>query len=131
METPKSGVASIDEYIAAFPPTVQEILQAIRATIHAAAPEATERIAYGMPTFYQNGNVVHFAAWKNHIGFYPAPSGISEFSEDLSKYAGDKGSVRFPMDEPMPLELITRIVQYRTLENIHNARAKAAKKKKA
>ena len=130
MDKPKAGFNSIDEYIATFPPNIQEILQTIRATIKAAVPDATERISYQMPTFYQHGNIVSFAAWKNHIGLYPAPSGMNEFAEELSKYAGDKGSVRFPLNEPMPLELIAQIAQYRAAENTANAAAKAKAPKK-
>ena len=132
MDKPKAGFASIDEYIATFPTNIREILQTVRATVKAAVPDATERISYQMPTFYLHGNIVSFAAWKNHIGLYPAPSGMNEFSEELSKYAGDKGSVRFPLNEPMPLELIAKIAQYRAAENTASAAAKAkAPKKKA
>lgn len=134
MDQPKTNYTNIDEYIANFPEATQEILQTVRATIHDAAPDATEKIAYGMPTFYQKGNVVHFAAWKNHIGFYPAPSGMLTFSEELGKYAGDKGSVRFPINQPLPLGLIRQIVEFRVAENLANDEAKKsaqAGKKKA
>jgi len=110
---------SIDEYIASFPEKTQEILELVRATIQKAAPEATEAIRYAIPTFILNGNLVHFAAFKNHIGFYAAPTGNEAFKEELSVYKGGKGSVQFPIDQPMPLELITRIVQFRVQENIH------------
>lgn len=123
MEKTKPGFTSIDEYIATFPAATQKILQAVRETIHAAAPEATEKISYQMPTFFLNGNLVHFAAFKNHIGFYPAPRGIEAFKDELAAYAGAKGSVQFPIDQPMPLELISRIVQFRAAEN----RAKPAR----
>ena len=122
---------SIDEYIAAFPAEIQKNLQEIRATIHAAAPEAAEKISYQMPTFYLHGNLLHFAAFKHHIGFYPTPTGVEAFAEDLSRFKGAKGSVQFPLNQPMPLELITRIVKYRVAENLKNASMKTAKQKKA
>ena len=110
------SVASIDEYIEGFPPEVQVRLQQIRETIHAAAPEATEAISYQMPTFKLNGNLVHFGAFKHHIGFYPAPTGIEAFAAELARYQSAKGSVRFPFDEPLPLDLVRRIVLYRVAE---------------
>jgi len=116
---------TIDEYITEFPADVQAKLQEIRAVIHATAPEAQEKISYQMPTFFLNGNLVHFAAFKNHIGFYPAPQGIEAFKAELSAYKGSKGAVQFPIDQPMPLDLIRRIVLYRAEEN----RKKAEKKK--
>lgn len=120
---------SIDEYIASFPEDVQAMLKDVRATVKAAAPDATEKISYAMPTFFQKGNLVHFAAFKNHIGFYPAPRGIEAFSDELAKYKGAKGSVQFPITEPMPLDLIRRIVEYRVLDNLQKAEAKKKKKK--
>jgi uncharacterized protein YdhG (YjbR/CyaY superfamily) len=113
-----AGFQSIDEYIATFPAETQKILQEVRATIKAAAPEAEEKISYQMPTFFLNGNLVHFAAFKNHIGFYPAPTGIKAFAQDLAQYKGAKGSVQFPLNKPMPLDLIARIVKYRAAENL-------------
>ncbi len=118
----------IDEYIAAFPPEVQQKLQAIRETIKAAAPDATEKISYQMPTFYLHGNLVHFAAYKNHIGFYPAPQGIEAFQAELAVYKGAKGSVQFPLDQPLPLDLVRRIVEYRVAQNQQAAAAKKPKK---
>jgi uncharacterized protein YdhG (YjbR/CyaY superfamily) len=118
----------IDEYIADFPEDVQVKLQALRATIREAAPEAKETINYAMPTFQLKGNLVHFAAYKNHIGFYPAPSGIEAFKEELSVYKGAKGSVQFPLDQPLPLDLVNRIVQFRVAENLEKAEEKAKKK---
>lgn len=109
---------NIDEYILGFPPEIQRILEEIRATIRAAAPEATETIRYQMPTFKLNGNLVHFAGYKNHIGFYPVPSGIEAFKDELSKFKGAKGSVQFPLNKPMPLDLISRIVKFRLAENL-------------
>jgi uncharacterized protein YdhG (YjbR/CyaY superfamily) len=124
MESNRTHFNSIDEYIATFPAEVQSILQELRATIKAAAPEAVEKISYQMPTFFLNGNLVHFAAYKNHIGFYPAPRGIEAFKQELSAYEGSKGAIRFPIDKPLPLELIGRMVKFRVAENV----AKAAKK---
>lgn len=123
-----SGFQTIDAYIATFPADVQKTLQELRAVIKAAAPEATEKISYQMPTFFLQGNLVHFAAYKNHIGFYPAPRGIEAFQEELSRYKGAKGSVQFPIDQPLPLELISRIVKFRRLENLEKAKAKSLKK---
>ncbi|MBM3181597.1 MAG: hypothetical protein FJZ86_14790 [Chloroflexi bacterium] len=129
MDSDKSGFNSIDDYIATFPEDTQKILKEIRAVIKAAAPEAVEKISYQMPTFFMNGNLVHFAAFKKHIGFYPTPSGIEAFKKELSVYEGAKGSVQFPLDKPMPLKLISRIVKFRVAENIKNAKMKPDKKK--
>lgn len=118
MNSEKRGPTSIDQYIATFPPEIRKVLQEMRATIRAAAPEAQEKISYQMPTFFLNGNLVHFAAFKNHIGFYPTPSGIEAFKQELSAYASAKGSVQFPLDRPLPFELVSRIVQYRVAENM-------------
>ena len=119
---------SIDVYISGFPENIQTILEEIRKTIRHAAPETQEAISYGIPTFVFHGNLVHFAANKKHIGFYPAPSGIDAFKTELSVYKGAKGSVQFPLDKPMPLELITEIVKFRVLENQERAKAKMLKK---
>ena len=119
---------TIDEYIATFPKETQKILKDIRATIKAAAPDAEEKISYQMPTFFLNGNLIHFAAYKNHIGIYPTPNGIESFKKELSKYKGAKGSVRLPIDEPMPLKLISRIVKFRVVENLKKAKAKGKSK---
>jgi len=109
--------ASIDAYIAAFPPDVQVILRQIRATVRANAPDAQETINYQIPTFTLRGrNLVHFAAFKNHIGFYPTPSGMTHFREALAGYKGAKGSVQFPLAGPMPYELIAEIVRFRVEE---------------
>jgi uncharacterized protein YdhG (YjbR/CyaY superfamily) len=118
MKSTNAAPTTIDEYIAGFPPDVQEILQKIRMTIHEAAPEATEKISYQMPTFFLKGNLVHFAAFKEHIGFYPVPTGIEKFKKELSVYKQGKGSVQFPLDQPMPYELITKIVKFRVKENL-------------
>ncbi len=111
------NATSIDSYISEFPKEVQAILQQVRNAVKQAAPEAEEAIKYGIPTFLLNGNLVHFGAFKNHIGFYPTPSGIEEFKEELSKFKGAKGSVQFPIDEPMPVDLIKRIVKFRINKN--------------
>lgn len=118
---------NIDEYIASFPEDIQKILQEVRETIQKTAPEATEKISYALPTFYLQGNLVHFAAFTSHIGFYALPSGNREFQEELSKYKTGKGSIQFPLNEPMPLALITKIVKFRVKENEEKA---ALKKKK-
>lgn len=117
---------TIDEYIAGFSPEIQAILQEIRAVIRAAAPAAEEAISYQMPTFRLKGNLVHFAAFKEHIGFYPTPSGTEHFQQALAAYKGGKGSVRFPLEQPIPYDLIREIVEFRVAENL----AKAAAKKK-
>ncbi len=121
MEGNKISFTTIDEYITAFPPDVQEKLEQMRVTIRAAAPDAVEKINYGMPTFAQNGNLVFFGAFKQHIGFYPTPSGIEAFKDELSVYKGAKGSVQFPLDEPLPLDLVRRIVEFRVAENLAKA----------
>lgn len=118
---------NIDEYIAGFPTEVQAILEKLRATIRESAPEAKETINYAIPTFTLEGNLVHFAAFKTHIGFYPAPSGIAAFKKELSVYKGAKGSVQFPIDKPLPLSLITRIVKFRLKENLEKAKQKKKK----
>jgi len=119
---------NIDEYIAGFPKDVQKSLEKIRRTIRKAAPDAEETISYQMPTFTLRGNLVYFAAYKKHIGLYPAPRGIEKFKKELSAYKGSKGTVRFPLDEPIPFELISRIVKFRVKDNMERA---AAKRKKA
>ncbi|SFW87007.1 iron chaperone [Chitinophaga sancti] len=108
---------TVDAYIATFPAEVQTLLQQVRNTIQQAAPDATEAIKYAMPTFVLNGNLVHFAAFKQHIGFYPAPTGIKAFEKELSPYKQGKGSIQFPLDQPLPLDLITKIVRYRVKQN--------------
>lgn len=128
MEETKAKSQSIDEYILQFPPEIQEILNKVRKVIKEAAPEAEEKISYQMPTFYLHGNLVHFAALKNHIGFYPTPSGIDAFKEELSPYKGAKGSVQFPYGKPIPYELISEIVKFRAAENLQKAKDKKKKK---
>ena len=129
MKDSKVVAQTIDQYIAAFPAKIQKRLQAMRAAIKSVAPQATEKISYQMPTFYLNGNLVHFAAFKNHIGFYPVPSGIEAFKEELSKFPQGKGSVQFPHDKPLPLALIKRIVKFRVGENLAKAQKPARAKK--
>jgi uncharacterized protein YdhG (YjbR/CyaY superfamily) len=129
MESNKAAFTTMDEYIALFPEDIQKLLQQLRAVIKAAAPDAQEIINYQMPTFALKGNLVHFAAYKNHIGFYPTPSGIEKFKAELSVYEGAKGSVQFPLDKPIPFDLISNIVAFRVKENLERAEAKRKKKK--
>ena len=126
MKTKQAAPTTIDNYIAGFPKDVQAILKKIRLTIRKAAPDAEETIKYQMPTFTLKGNLVHFAAFKNHIGFYPTPTGTEKFQKEIAVYKGAKGSIRFPLDEPIPFGLIGKIVKFRAKENL--ARAKAKKK---
>jgi uncharacterized protein YdhG (YjbR/CyaY superfamily) len=114
----QNAPGNIDQYIVSQPAYVQPILRKIRETIHKAAPDAEEAIKYQIPTFVQNGNLVHFAAFQNHIGFYPAPSGIATFRDELSRYKSAKGSVQFPLDQPIPYRLISKIVKFRVSENL-------------
>lgn len=116
----------IDTYISDFPEEVQMLLEQIRAAIRQAAPEAKETINYAIPTYTLNGNLVHFAAFKKHIGFYPGPRGIETFKNELSAYKGAKGSVQFPLDKPLPLDLVTKIVKYRVKENMEKPSKKKA-----
>lgn len=116
METVKAG--DIDEYISTFPLEVQEKLNQLCAAIRQAAPDALEKISYAMPTFWQGRNLVHFAAFKHHIGFYPGAGGVEAFKLEIASYKNAKGSVQFPLDQPLPLELITRIVEFRVAQEI-------------
>jgi uncharacterized protein YdhG (YjbR/CyaY superfamily) len=109
---------NIDEYISTFPKDIQEKLASLRDTIHQSAPTATETISYGMPTFKLNGNLIHFAAFKRHIGLYPTPSAINHFDKQFAKYVRAKGSVQFPLNEPLPLDLVSQIVEFRVQENL-------------
>lgn len=129
MEKKQAAYHTTDEYIALFPADVQRKLQELRETIRSCAPEATEKISYQMPTFYLHGNLIHFAAHKNHIGLYPTPNGIQAFNNELSKYESGKGSVQFPLDEPLPLELVKKIVKFRVKENLKKVQEKAEKKR--
>lgn len=119
MESKQDAPITISDYIARQPADVQTILLQIRAVIHEAAPEATEKISYGMPTFYLNGNLVHFAAHAHHIGFYPTPSGTERFEAELAPYKRAKGTVQFQLDQPMPYDLIRQIVKFRVAENLN------------
>lgn len=129
MPSSKATYKDIDSYIKLQPKDVQVILEKVREAISKAAPEAEETINYGIPTFTLNGNLVHFAAYKSHIGFYPTPSAIEAFKKELSVYEGAKGSVQFPLDKAMPLTLISKIVKYRVKENLAKAASKAKKGK--
>ena len=129
MEINKVTYKSIDEYIYNFPPEVKEILVSIRKVIKEAAPDAEEKISYQMPTFVLHGNLVHFAAFKNHIGFYPTPSGNDAFKLEISEFKVGKGSIQFPIEKPMPYELIRKIVKFRVAENIQKKEEKLKKKK--
>ncbi|PKM95071.1 MAG: hypothetical protein CVU84_07040 [Firmicutes bacterium HGW-Firmicutes-1] len=129
MEESKITFKSIDEYILQFPHEVQEKLKMLRMVIKESAPNAEEKMSWQMPTFVLHGNLVHFAAYKNHIGFYPAPSAIDAFSQELSEYKGAKGSVQFPLEKPIPYELISKIVEFRVAENNKLAEVKSRKKK--
>lgn len=124
----KNVPANIDAYIASFPQDIQKILQQVRATVRKAAPKAEEAIRYAMPAFLQDGHLVLFAAFKNHIGFFPAPTGVASFKTALAPYKTGKGSVQFPLDQPMPVGLITNIVKYRIRKNAEAAGAKVARK---
>ena len=124
MKTNQTAPKDVDEYIAGFPKEVQEILEQIRMTIRRAAPDAEETIKYKMPTFTLNGNLVYFAVFKGHIGFYPAPRGIEELKEETSAYEGAKSSLRFPLDKPVPFDLISKIVKLRVRRNLERAEAK-------
>jgi uncharacterized protein YdhG (YjbR/CyaY superfamily) len=128
MRTDQTAPKNIDEYIAGFPHDVQEILEKIRMTIRKAAPAAEETIKYQMPTFTLKGNLVHFAAYKKHIGLYPAPRGIAKLKNELSIYESGKGTLKFPLDKPIPFDLISKIVKFRVKETLKGAAAKAKKK---
>jgi len=119
--------SSIDEYIAGFPADVQEILERIRMTIRKAAPTAEETIKYQMPTFTLQGNLVYFSAFKKHIGFYPPVTGYVKLKKKLSRYEGTKGSLKFPLDEPIPYDLISKIVEFRVKENLSKAESRQKK----
>lgn len=124
MDKQKSAYRSIDEYIASFPVEIQARLSAMRSAIREAAPEAKEKISYQMPAFFQNGVLVYFAAFKNHIGFYPTSSGIEAFAAELASYKSGRGSVQFPLDQPLPIDLVKRIVSFRVTEATRKAERK-------
>jgi len=118
MTTTKAQIANIDEYISSFPQETQKILEKIRITVRNAAPEAFETIKYSMPTFVFKGNLIHFAAYKSHIGMYPVPEGDSQLSKELSVYKTEKSTLRFPLDKPIPFELISRIIKLRVRQRL-------------
>jgi uncharacterized protein YdhG (YjbR/CyaY superfamily) len=128
MKTGQAAPQNIDEYIAGFPKDIQDLLEKIRTTIREAVPDAEEAIKYQMPTFVLRGNLVHFAAFNNHIGFYPAPMGIEEFKDRLAPYEGGKGSVQFPLNKPIPFDLISDIVKFRVKKNLEKADAERKKR---
>lgn len=117
MAAEKKSAQTIDEYISGYPPEIRSRLEAIRAAIREIAPEAEEAVKYGLPTFVLHGNLVHFGAFKHHIGFYPAPSGLEAFKDQLVQYKGSKGAVQFPLDQPLPLDLVREITAFRLREN--------------
>ena len=123
MATSKRRPETIDEYISMFPENIRDILEEMRRVTRESAPQAGEAISYGIPTFKLNGNLVHFAAFKSHIGFYPTPSAIKAFKKELSPYKQAKGSVQFPLDKPIPFDLVKAIVAYRMKENLRKGRA--------
>lgn len=126
----KTNFQSIDEYIAACPEQSQSYVQKIRETIRAAVPKAKEKISYQIACFELNGkNLVHFAGWKGHVSMYPIPSGTKEFAKEIAKYADGKGTIKFPLDKPLPLKLIRQIVKYRVAENLKTAGSKSYKRK--
>ena len=120
----KNKIESIDDYINGFPPNVRKILQEIRKTIKKIAPEAEEAISYQIPTFKLNGNLVHFAAFKKHIGFYPGSKAINVFKKEIASYKSSKGTVQFPLEKPLPLSLIKKIVDYRVKESSQKVKGK-------
>lgn len=130
MKSNKVHFTSIDEYIGTFPKDIQKILEEVRATIKAVAPDAEETISYQIPAFKLNGMyIAHFSAWKNHIGMYPIPSGSEAFNKELSKYKAAKSSLNFAIDKPMPLKLISKIVKLRIADNLEKAEIRSSRKK--
>ncbi len=128
MNPSKPAPKTVDEYLYDFPEAVQYLLEELRETIKQAAPEAVETISYQMPAYLQHGKLVYFAAYKNHIGFYPTPSGVAAFKDELAAFNCAKGTVQFPIDKPLPHDLIARIVTFRVKENLEKAAVKAEKK---
>jgi len=129
MDTRKTTFATIDEYIAMFPEETQKKLKELYETIKKSAPQAEEKFSYGIPTFFLDGNLIHFAGFKSHIGFYPTPGGISAFKKELSVYKSAKGSVQFPLYEPLPLKLVAKIVKFRVEENMKKGEVKSSRKR--
>jgi uncharacterized protein YdhG (YjbR/CyaY superfamily) len=128
MNNMKFQPKDIDDYISIYPKKIQKLLQTIRTTIAKAAPDAEEAISYQIPTFKLKGNLVHFAAFKNHLGFYPGADGVATFKKELSKYETSKGTIQFPFDQILPLKLISDIVKYRVMVNENKAKAKSKPK---
>jgi len=126
----KTNFGSVDEYIATFPPDMQRKLEEVRATIHAVVPEAREKISYQIGAFELNGkNLISFAGWKHHISIYPIPSGSESFDKEVSQYADGKGTLKFPLAKPLPLNLIRQVVEYRLADHLKNIGKKYAKSK--
>ena len=119
----------IDDYISRYPKDVQVILRKMRLAIHKVAPAASERISYQIPTFYLQGNLVHFAAFSKHVSFFPTSSGVAKFQKELTKYKTSKGTIQFQLDQPIPYDLLRRIVVFRVKENLKRAKKKAKSKK--
>jgi uncharacterized protein YdhG (YjbR/CyaY superfamily) len=119
MDNSNNTFSSIDEYIGTFPEKIREPLEALRQAVRESAPDAVEAISYQMPTYKLNGNLVHFAAYKKHIGFYPTPSGITAFLNELKPFKFSKGAIQFPLDQPLPLDLVKKIVRFRVNENLN------------
>lgn len=126
MATPGKQIKAISEYIAMFPENVRDILEKLRRVIKESAPDAKETISYGMPAFKLNGNLVYFAAWEKHIGFYPTSSAIEAFKKELAPYKQAKGSVQFPIDKPIPFDIVRKIVEYRVKENLDKGNNKSS-----
>jgi uncharacterized protein YdhG (YjbR/CyaY superfamily) len=126
----KKAVNTIDDYIGQFSPDIQDRLRAVRNAIREAAPDAAEKISWQMPTFHQHGNVVHFAAFKDHISLFPGASGVEAFADRLSGFKTSKGTIQFPHGQPLPIELIKEVVQYRIAENIRLSQMKKQKTNK-
>ena len=120
----RSAPKTVDEYIGGFPLETQKLLKKIRSTVRKAAPKAEERISYGIPAYFENGTLIYFAAFKNHVSVYPAPRAAPEFEKELSAYKGGKGTVQFPMDKPIDHGLIKRLVKFRQLQNATKAKGK-------
>ena len=131
MKSSSTSYHNIEEYIALFPEDVQKKLEEIRSTIRAAAPEATEKISYQVPTFFLHGNLVHFAAFTHHISFFPSSSGVQAFAQELAVYETSKGTIKFPIDQPVPLDLIRKITEYRVAENLAKAKSKTTQKQRS
>jgi uncharacterized protein YdhG (YjbR/CyaY superfamily) len=131
MKIRNEAIRTVDSYISGFPDGTRRMLDELRRTIRAAAPRAEERISYQMPALYLQGNLVYFAAFKNHIGFYPTSSGVEAFARELGPYDVSKGTIRFPLDRPLPLKLIARIVKFRAAENLKNAELKASSRRRS